>query len=91
MLFVQLFFLIACFEGGNTFVSSTVAKDGHTFSIHVIDPKSDEELRAARECELPEAHSVAGHDNLKVPKDHLAQNSARKTRKSEETIIWVPY
>lgn len=29
---------------GKTFISTTVVKDGHTFSLHIVDPKSEEEL-----------------------------------------------
>ena len=31
---------------GNTFVATTVVKDGHTFTLHVVDPMDSDQLRA---------------------------------------------
>jgi hypothetical protein len=50
---------------GKTFISTAVVKDGHTFSLHIVDPKTDEEIKAQEANKPPP----------------LILNSSRKSRK----------
>ena len=66
-------------------MSSTVVKDGHTFTIHVMDPKSEEEMRASKEPNENQGPVRLAHS--KIPKDSLALNCERKTRNYNKFLL----
>lgn len=74
---------------GQTFVSTTLLKDGHTFSIHVVDPMTPDELRLAREEEMKQMTEVKNKENQadmenpsKVSLNATLTNNARKSGKA---------
>ena len=76
--------MFACVKkkGGTTFVSTTVAKDNHTFTLHVVDPMTPQELKALHQCDKTQNSEATKAQNIAdMSKISLNQSLPRKSGK----------
>ena len=72
--------------GNTNFVTTTLAKDGHTFSMHVIDPMTAEEYQAQKR----EANKLKKEEKSSlVAPDATANTSGSKGEKNKQSATAI--